>query len=81
MVVPPSGLTLEEKGHAGVKDLSELRDIRFRPEAAGTIITLDFGDGSHLSVTYSGTGAVAKVESENVRFERLGKHVFVSKDG
>jgi hypothetical protein len=46
--VPIDSLSLEEIGHAGVKDISEIRDYRFRQEGDHTIHTMNLGM-AHLS--------------------------------
>jgi hypothetical protein len=80
MLVPKDGLSLEEIGHAGVKDISEIKDYRVRQEGEHTIHTVNFGEGSSLSITYSNHGVVVRAEPEGVRFERLGESLFVMKD-
>lgn len=78
--VPKGSLSLEEIGHAGLKDISEIKDYRVRREGDHTIHTMNFGEGSYLSITYSDRGVVLRAESEGVRFERLGESLFVMKD-
>jgi hypothetical protein len=78
--VPVSELSAQDIGHAGLKDISQIRDYRIRQEGSRVIHTMNLGGGSYLSITYSDRGEVLAAEPKGVRFERLGESLFVMKD-
>lgn len=79
VLVPKERLSKQQIGHAGVKDLSEIRDYRVRQDGNCTTHTINFGEGSSLSITYSDLGIVLDANAEQVRFEKLGDSLFVTK--
>jgi hypothetical protein len=63
-----------------VRHLSELTELRIRPDGDLMIHTYNFGDVSFLSLTYSEDMRVVAFESAGVRFERLEQSLFAIKD-
>jgi hypothetical protein len=69
-----------EIGHAGVKDICDIKDYRIRCDGPAVIHTINFGQGSSLEITYENTGRVVRADAKRVVFERLGTSLRVMPD-
>ena len=79
IIVPEEELSDSEKGHAGIKDLSEVTNFHSRREDGLQVLVFRFGDDAHHSVFSRLSGEIVRVESEGVRYERLGTWLVITK--